>query len=98
MHPCSYLPVRACLFDMDGLLLNTEDIYTDVVNIILKENNRPLMPWSIKAQLQGRPYAAVSLLIPLFPPRFSPRHSVNQTVHGLGTTPHLTIPIPEPVI
>lgn len=61
MQPYSFHPVRACLFDMDGLLIDTEDIYTDVVNIILRENNRPPMPWSIKAQLQGRPGPAVSL-------------------------------------
>lgn len=39
---------------MDGLLLNSEDIYTDVTNIILRENGRPDLPWSLKAQLQGR--------------------------------------------
>ncbi|KAJ9652209.1 hypothetical protein H2198_008513 [Neophaeococcomyces mojaviensis] len=48
-------PVRACIFDMDGLLINSEDAYTDVTNTILHENGRPDLPWSIKAQLQGRP-------------------------------------------
>ncbi|KAL8931042.1 MAG: hypothetical protein Q9208_000144 [Pyrenodesmia sp. 3 TL-2023] len=48
-------PVRACLFDMDGLLLDTEDIYTLCNNVILRECNRPDLPWNIKAQLQGRP-------------------------------------------
>ncbi|KAF6832267.1 had superfamily hydrolase [Colletotrichum musicola] len=48
-------PVRACLFDMDGLLLDTEDLYTACINIILEQNGRPLLPWSIKAKLQGRP-------------------------------------------
>jgi pseudouridine 5'-phosphatase len=51
-------PVRACLFDMDGLLINTEDLYTHVTNIVLHENGRPSLPWRIKAQLQGRPYPA----------------------------------------
>lgn len=40
---------------MDGLLINSEDAYTLVTNIILRENGRPDIPWSIKAQLQGRP-------------------------------------------
>lgn len=40
---------------MDGLLLNTEDIYTLCVDIILKRFGRPSMPWSVKAKLQGRP-------------------------------------------
>lgn len=42
---------------MDGLLLDTEDIYTLCVNELLlkhKKEKFPL-PWSIKAQLQGRP-------------------------------------------
>ncbi|KAK5048996.1 hypothetical protein LTR84_005418 [Exophiala bonariae] len=48
-------PVRACIFDMDGLLIDSEDAYTIVTNTILRENGRPDLPWSIKAQLQGRP-------------------------------------------
>ncbi|KAL2761086.1 hypothetical protein ACRALDRAFT_2117752 [Sodiomyces alcalophilus JCM 7366] len=48
-------PVRACLFDMDGLLLDTEDIYTKCVNVILDRYGKPNLPWSVKARLQGRP-------------------------------------------
>ncbi|KAJ8128744.1 hypothetical protein O1611_g4888 [Lasiodiplodia mahajangana] len=48
-------PVRACLFDMDGLLLDTEDIYTLCINTILEKYGRSNLPWSIKARLQGRP-------------------------------------------
>ncbi|TGJ83612.1 hypothetical protein E0Z10_g5132 [Xylaria hypoxylon] len=48
-------PVRACLFDMDGLLLDTEDIYTLCINMILEKYGRSNLPWSIKARLQGRP-------------------------------------------
>lgn len=51
----SFPPVRACLFDMDGLLLDTEDIYSNCINTILARYDRPKMPWSIKAKLQGRP-------------------------------------------
>ena len=51
----SFPPVRACIFDMDGLLIDSEDRYTDVTNTILRENNRPDLPWSVKAKLQGRP-------------------------------------------
>ncbi|KAK5634068.1 hypothetical protein RRF57_009782 [Xylaria bambusicola] len=40
---------------MDGLLLDTEDIYTLCLNIILEKYGRPNLPWSIKARLQGRP-------------------------------------------
>ncbi|KAK7900186.1 hypothetical protein LTR67_003932 [Exophiala xenobiotica] len=48
-------PIRACIFDMDGLLIDSEDAYTHVTNTILRENGRPDIPWHIKAQLQGRP-------------------------------------------
>lgn len=40
---------------MDGLLIDSEDLYTIVTNTILKRYGRPALPWSIKAQLQGRP-------------------------------------------
>ncbi|EGX91496.1 HAD superfamily hydrolase, putative [Cordyceps militaris CM01] len=53
-------PVRACLFDMDGLLLDTEDLYTLCVNKVLAQYDRPPMPWSVKARLQGRPGPAAN--------------------------------------
>ncbi|KAJ2904485.1 Pseudouridine-5'-phosphatase [Zalerion maritima] len=53
--PFRFPSVRACLFDMDGLLLDTEDIYTQCINMILEKYGKPSLPWSIKAKLQGRP-------------------------------------------
>ncbi|CAG78662.1 HAD-like domain-containing protein [Yarrowia lipolytica] len=47
--------IRACLFDMDGLLINSEQIYTDVANEILAEHGKGPLPWEIKKDLQGRP-------------------------------------------
>ena len=58
-----FSPVRACLFDMDGLLIDSEDIYTLCNNIILHQYGRPSLPWNIKAQLQGRPGPEVRLLL-----------------------------------
>ncbi|KAK3058709.1 hypothetical protein LTR09_000274 [Extremus antarcticus] len=46
-------PIRACLFDMDGLLINTEDLITTSINTILHNYNKPSMPGNIRAQLQG---------------------------------------------
>lgn len=40
---------------MDGLLLDTEDIYSLCINLILEKYQKPKLPWSIKAKLQGRP-------------------------------------------
>ncbi|KAI1096999.1 HAD-like protein [Rostrohypoxylon terebratum] len=48
-------PIQACLFDMDGLLINTEDLYTLCSNIVLNKYGRPDLPWSVKAQLMGIP-------------------------------------------
>ncbi|ESZ92607.1 HAD superfamily hydrolase [Sclerotinia borealis F-4128] len=55
-------PIRACLFDMDGLLLDSEDKYTLVTNTLLKKYNKPSIPWSIKAQMQGRPAASATAI------------------------------------
>jgi pseudouridine-5'-monophosphatase len=40
---------------MDGLLINSEDLYTIATNAVLREYGKPDLPWHIKAQLQGRP-------------------------------------------
>ncbi|KAK4198715.1 HAD-like domain-containing protein [Triangularia verruculosa] len=48
-------PIRACIFDLDGLLLNTEDIYSLCANTVLSRHSRPPIPWSLKAQLMGVP-------------------------------------------
>ncbi|KAI1346189.1 HAD-like domain-containing protein [Xylaria sp. FL0043] len=55
VFPPVFPPVRACLFDMDGLLINTEDLYTKCANIVLQKYGRPPLPWSLKAQLMGIP-------------------------------------------
>lgn len=48
-------PIRAALFDMDGLLIDSEEYYSICTNTILERYGRPTLPWSIKAQMQGRP-------------------------------------------
>lgn len=40
---------------MDGLLIDSEDLYTVATNTMLARYDRPSLPWSIKARLQGRP-------------------------------------------
>ncbi|RYP07691.1 hypothetical protein DL765_009056 [Monosporascus sp. GIB2] len=51
----AFPPIRACVFDMDGLLLNTEDIYTLCADIVLKKYGRPGLPWWLKAKMMGVP-------------------------------------------
>src|ERR1700750_2442350 len=57
--PC----IRACLFDMDGLLIDSEDIYTLCTNLVLHEYGKPDLPWDLKAKLQGRPGPEASALL-----------------------------------
>ncbi|KAF2095396.1 haloacid dehalogenase-like hydrolase [Rhizodiscina lignyota] len=47
-------PVRACIFDVDGTLINSEDVYTEIYNNILREYGKPDFPWAIKAIQQSR--------------------------------------------
>ena len=46
--------IRACIFDMDGLLLDTEDIATQCHSNVLARYGKPALPPSIKAQMMGR--------------------------------------------
>lgn len=47
--------IKACLFDMDGLLINTEDLYTKVFSSLLADHGKEPLPWEIKIKLQGLP-------------------------------------------
>jgi pseudouridine-5'-monophosphatase len=47
-------PPRACIFDVDGTLINSEDVYTDIYNSILRQHGGPNYPWEIKATQQSR--------------------------------------------
>ncbi|KAL3418467.1 haloacid dehalogenase-like hydrolase [Phlyctema vagabunda] len=55
--------IRACLFDMDGLLVDTEEKLTICTNLVLAKYNRPPIPWSIIAQLQGRPAGTAGAIL-----------------------------------
>lgn len=51
----SFPAIRACIFDMDGLLINSEDIITLATNQLLAKYERPPFTRSIRAQLMGVP-------------------------------------------
>jgi pseudouridine-5'-monophosphatase len=55
MSATSFPAIRACIFDMDGLLINTEDIITLCINQLLEKYGRPAFARSIRAQLMGVP-------------------------------------------
>jgi hypothetical protein len=46
--------VRACIFDMDGRLINTEDLYFAAMDNILAKYSKPTIPWSLRAEIDGR--------------------------------------------
>ena len=54
MTDMAFPPIRACIFDMDGLLLDTEDIATQCHANVLAKYGKPALPSSIKAQVMGR--------------------------------------------
>src|ERR1700733_14998550 len=49
----SFPPIRAIIFDLDGLLINSEDIIYFCIDNTLRKYGRPPLPWSVKAQLVG---------------------------------------------
>jgi pseudouridine-5'-monophosphatase len=46
-------PIRAYIFDIDGLLINSEDIITHFTNRLLSKHRRPPFARSIRVQLMG---------------------------------------------
>ncbi|UNI15658.1 Pseudouridine 5'-phosphatase [Purpureocillium takamizusanense] len=54
-RPNTFPAIRACIFDMDGLLINSEDIITQSTNRLLEKYGRPPFTSSIRAQLMGVP-------------------------------------------
>ncbi|KAK0524834.1 hypothetical protein OC842_005710 [Tilletia horrida] len=54
--------IRAVLFDMDGLLIDSESLYTDCVNEVLKPYGKE-QTWAIKASLMGKPEREATLTL-----------------------------------
>ncbi|MCJ1283243.1 hypothetical protein MMC26_002571 [Xylographa opegraphella] len=91
-------PIRACLFDMDGLLIDSEDIYSLVTDTILANYSRPPLPWHIKAQLQGRPGPSADAIfqswaqLPISPSEFAAQSSTLKEQHFPSTKPLPGVP------
>ncbi|WFD30503.1 pseudouridine 5'-phosphatase [Malassezia sp. CBS 17886] len=81
--------VRAVLFDMDGLLIDSESIYTDVVNEVLRPYGKQ-QSWEIKSRLMGKPEreATLTLLSSLWPPN---RADPEDVARGFGADCPLTL-------
>jgi pseudouridine 5'-phosphatase len=68
-------PIRHVIFDMDGVLLDTEPIYTEVTGAIAAQHGR-VFDWSVKADMIGRramdsaEYLVGALGLPLRPEEY----------------------------
>ncbi|GAA5912769.1 haloacid dehalogenase superfamily protein [Sporobolomyces salmoneus] len=75
--------VNAVIFDMDGLLIDSEAMYTRVSNEVLKPYGKE-MTWEIKSQLMGRPaHDAARILIELTGVPLTVEEVLNQSSAGL---------------
>ncbi|KAI0397324.1 HAD-like protein [Xylariaceae sp. FL0594] len=89
----TFPPIRACLFDMDGLLLDTEDLYTKCANIVLAKYGRPSLPWHVKAQLMGIPGGSNGdtlhawAQLPISREQFRDEQAEQQRIHFLHCAP-----------
>ncbi|KAJ3867985.1 HAD-like domain-containing protein [Lentinula novae-zelandiae] len=64
--------IEYVLFDMDGLMIDSEKIYTDVTNEILAKYGKE-MTWDIKAGCMGKPEKEAALYLLSFFPDISLR-------------------------
>ena len=68
-------PIRSVLFDMDGILLDTETIYTEVTQEYVAQWGKTF-DWSIKSHMVGRPaieaaaYLVEALDLPVSPAQY----------------------------
>lgn len=53
MAATSFPAIRACIFDMDGLLINSEDIISQATDQLLEKYGRPPLTRSMRARLMG---------------------------------------------
>lgn len=74
-------PVRCVIFDLDGVLLDTEHFYTEVTDEICSEFGKTF-DWSIKRNMIGRPslesaqYLVDALQLPITPQEYLRRRAI----------------------
>ncbi|PWQ98001.1 HAD-IA family hydrolase [Leucothrix arctica] len=70
--------IQAVLFDMDGLLLETESIYTEVTQMIVGRYGK-VFDWSVKSHMIGRDsYDAATYLVKALDLPFTPEHYLEE--------------------
>ena len=74
-------PVRCVIFDLDGVLLDTEHFYTEVTEEIVREYGKTF-DWAIKSNMIGRPslesarYLVEVLSLPISPEEYLRRRAL----------------------
>lgn len=74
-------PVRCVIFDLDGVLLDTEHFYTEVTDEICRQYGK-VFDWSIKRNMIGRPslesaqYLVEALSLPIAPEEYLRRRAI----------------------
>ena len=74
-------PVTHVLYDLDGILLDTESFYTEVTQAIVSEYGK-VFDWSVKSHMIGLPsiesarYLVSTLELPIAPEEYLERRSV----------------------
>jgi len=70
--------IQAVLFDMDGLLLETESIYTEVTQMIVGRYGK-VFDWSVKSHMIGRDsYESATYLVKALDLPFTPEHYLEE--------------------
>lgn len=81
--------------DMDGTILNTEDIYTEASSQVLATYGKGRLTWDIKIDLQGRPGPeATKLLLKHYNLDVTPEHFMSQTAAVQQTMWHKSAFLP----
>src|SRR5262245_43028222 len=70
-------PIRSVVFDLDGLLIDTEPIFEEAARLLLARRNKPLLEDVMRAMM-GAPAREVL-------PLFRDRHGLTESLEELAT-------------